>query len=130
MITLRQTLARTATQKVSTYIPHTGMAGMLLPPSIGVNFEAPIRWLYNRTTLAILNVKPGTVPAAPGLTPFLPDTKCSEVLVVATLGPISSHECVDDQDYNDGAKNEHPIGNLNARYSCFPAKPFHDFPPR
>ena len=24
--------------------------------------------------------------------------------------------CVDDQDYNDGAQNDHPIGNLNARY--------------
>ena len=23
--------------------------------------------------------------------------------------------CVDDQDYNDGAQNDHPIGNLNAR---------------
>jgi hypothetical protein len=39
------------------------------------------------------------------------------------------HECVDKQDYNDGAQNDHPIGNLNARYRCFPAKPFHNFPP-
>ena len=29
MITLRQILAPTAAQKVSAYIPHTGMAGML-----------------------------------------------------------------------------------------------------
>jgi len=28
-----------------------------------------------------------------------------------------------------GAQNDHPIGNLNARYRCFPVKPFHDFPP-
>ena len=36
----------------------------------------------------------------------------------------------DEEDYNDGAQNEHPIGNLSARYRRFPAKPFHDFPPR
>jgi hypothetical protein len=40
------------------------------------------------------------------------------------------HESVDEPDYNDGAQNDHPIGNLNARYRCCPAKPFHDFPPR
>jgi hypothetical protein len=40
------------------------------------------------------------------------------------------NERVDDQDYNNGAQNDHPIGNLNARYRCLPAKPFHDFPPR
>jgi hypothetical protein len=39
------------------------------------------------------------------------------------------HECVDETDCNDGAQNDHPIGNLNARYRCFPARPFHDFPP-
>jgi hypothetical protein len=39
------------------------------------------------------------------------------------------HECVDEPDCNDGAQNDHPMGNLNARYRCFPAKPFHDFPP-
>jgi hypothetical protein len=37
--------------------------------------------------------------------------------------------CVDDQDYNDGAQNDHPIGNLNARYRRLLAKPFHDFLP-
>jgi hypothetical protein len=36
---------------------------------------------------------------------------------------------VDDQDYNDGAQNDHPIGKLNARYRCPFAKPFHDVPP-
>jgi hypothetical protein len=40
------------------------------------------------------------------------------------------YECVDEPDCNDGAQNDHPIRNLNARYRCFPAKPFHDFPPR
>jgi hypothetical protein len=39
------------------------------------------------------------------------------------------HECVDETDCKDGAQNDHPIGNLNARYRCFPARPFHDFPP-
>jgi hypothetical protein len=34
--------------------------------------------------------------------------------------------CVDDQDYNDGAQNDHPIGNLNARYRRLLAKPFRD----
>ena len=33
--------------------------------------------------------------------------------------------CVDDQDYNDGAQNDHP----NARYRCLFAKPFRDYPP-
>jgi hypothetical protein len=47
---------------------------------------------------------------------------------VCNLGFL--HECVDEPDYNDGAQNDHPIGNLNARYRRFPAKPFHDFPPR
>jgi hypothetical protein len=37
--------------------------------------------------------------------------------------------CVDDQDYNDGAQNDHPIGKLSARYRCLFAKPFHDYPP-
>ena len=37
--------------------------------------------------------------------------------------------CVDDQDYNDGAQNDHPIGNLNARYRRLLAKPFRDFLP-
>jgi hypothetical protein len=37
--------------------------------------------------------------------------------------------CVDDQDYNDGAQNDHPIGKLNARYRCPFTKPFHGYPP-
>lgn len=41
-----------------------------------------------------------------------------------------SDEYVDNPDYDDSRYNEYPIGNLNARYRCFPAKPFHDFPPR
>jgi hypothetical protein len=40
------------------------------------------------------------------------------------------HQCVDEQDYNDGTQNDHPIGNLNARYRRFLAKPFHGFPPQ
>ena len=36
---------------------------------------------------------------------------------------------VDDQDYYDGAQNDHPIGKLNARCRCLFAKPFHDYPP-
>ena len=35
----------------------------------------------------------------------------------------------DEEDYNDGTQNDRPIGNLNARYRCFPGKPFHDVPP-
>jgi hypothetical protein len=31
-------------------------------------------------------LNPVPLRAAPGLTPFLPDAKCSEVLVMATLG--------------------------------------------
>jgi hypothetical protein len=46
------------------------------------------------------------------------------------LGFLILHECVDEQDYNDGSQNDHPIGDLNARYRCFPAKPFHDFRPQ
>jgi len=37
--------------------------------------------------------------------------------------------CVDDQDHNNGTQNDHPIGNLNARYRCLFGKPFYDFPP-
>jgi hypothetical protein len=41
----------------------------------------------------------------------------------------SAHGC-DEQDYNDGStQNDQPIGNLNARYGCFLAKPVHHFPP-
>ena len=36
MLTPRQTLARTAAQKISAYIPRTGMDGMLPAPSIGL----------------------------------------------------------------------------------------------
>jgi hypothetical protein len=39
------------------------------------------------------------------------------------------HGCVDEQHYDNGAQNDHPILNLNARYRCCPAKPFHNFPP-
>jgi hypothetical protein len=39
-------------------------------------------------------------------------------------------EFVDNPDYDDSHYNEHPIGNLHARYRCFSAKPFHGFPPR
>jgi len=45
------------------------------------------------------------------------------------LAASSMDGCVDDQDYNDGAQNDHPIGNLNARYRRLLAKPFHDHPP-
>jgi hypothetical protein len=41
----------------------------------------------------------------------------------------SMHGVVDKQDYNDGTQNDPPIRNLNASYRCFPAKPFHRFPP-
>jgi hypothetical protein len=40
------------------------------------------------------------------------------------------HGVVDEQGYNDSTQNNHPIGNLNASYNCFPLKPFHDFHPR
>ena len=39
------------------------------------------------------------------------------------------HEFVDEQDYNDSAQNDHPIGKLNASYRCLFAKPVHDYPP-
>ena len=45
------------------------------------------------------------------------------------LAASSMDGCVDDQDNNDGAQNDHPIGKLNARYRCLFAKPFHDYPP-
>ena len=38
-----------------------------------------------------------------------------------------SHECIDDQDYNDSTENDQPIGNLTARYRGFLVKPFHGF---
>jgi hypothetical protein len=34
------------------------------------------------------------------------------------LAASSMDGCVDDQDYNDGAQNDNPIGKLNARYRC------------
>ena len=40
------------------------------------------------------------------------------------------HECVDEQRHDRGKQDDHPIRNLEARYRCFLAKPFHDFPPR
>ena len=45
------------------------------------------------------------------------------------LTASSMDGCVDDQDYNNGAQYDHPIGNLNASYRCLLVKPFHDFPP-
>jgi len=42
------------------------------------------------------------------------------------LRNVSVHGYVDEQDYNDGTQNDPPIGNLNARYRCFLAKPIHD----
>jgi hypothetical protein len=46
------------------------------------------------------------------------------------LSNVSVHGRVDEQDYNDGTQNDPPIGNLNARYRCFLAKPFHDVSPQ
>ena len=43
--------------------------------------------------------------------------------------PLSMGQCVDDQDYDDSAQNDHPIGKFSARYRCLFAKPFHDRPP-
>jgi len=34
-----------------------------------------------------------------------------------------------EQDYDDRAENDHPIGNLNTRYRCFLLEPFHWLPP-
>jgi hypothetical protein len=45
------------------------------------------------------------------------------------LATSSMDGCVEDQDYNDCAQNDHPIRKLNARYRCLFAKPFHDYPP-
>jgi hypothetical protein len=42
------------------------------------------------------------------------------------LAALSMDGVVNDQDYNDGTQNHHPIGKLNARYRCLFAKPFHD----
>ena len=36
----------------------------------------------------------------------------------------------DEQDYDDRAENDHPIGNLNTCYRCFLLEPFHCLPPR
>jgi hypothetical protein len=49
-------------------------------------------------------------------------------LLASGLGQVL-HLSVDDQDYDDSAQNECPIGNWNARYRCLLAEPFHDFPP-
>jgi len=49
-------------------------------------------------------------------------------LLALGLGQVL-HLSVDDQDYDDSAQNERPIGNWNARYRCLLAEPFHDFPP-
>ena len=46
-----------------------------------------------------------------------------------SVAASSMDGCVDDQDYNDGAQNDHPIGKLNARYRCPFTKPFHGYPP-
>jgi hypothetical protein len=39
-------------------------------------------------------------------------------------------ERVDNPDNDESHDNEYPIGSLNARYRCCPAKPVHGFPPR
>jgi len=36
-------------------------------------------------------------------------------------------KCIDDQNHNNSAENDDPIGDLNARYRCLLGKPFHDF---
>jgi hypothetical protein len=36
---------------------------------------------------------------------------------------------VNEQDYDDGAQNQAPIGNLKARYRCILSESFHGFPP-
>ena len=40
------------------------------------------------------------------------------------------HGVKQEQNYNDGTQNNHPIGNLSATYRCFPLEPFHDLHPR
>ena len=51
------------------------------------------------------------------------------LLVRLPRPPLSMDQCVDDQDYDDSAQNDHPIGKFSARYRCLFAKPFHDRPP-
>jgi hypothetical protein len=36
---------------------------------------------------------------------------------------------IDEQEYDDDDQNDCPTGNLISGYRCFPAEPFHDFPP-
>jgi hypothetical protein len=36
----------------------------------------------------------------------------------------------DEQDYDDRAQNDYPIGNFISRYRCFPLEPFHCLTPR
>ena len=45
-------------------------------------------------------------------------------------GTGSVHGVKQEQNYNDGTQNNHPIGNLSATYRCFPLEPFHDPHPR
>jgi hypothetical protein len=58
-------------------------------------------------------------------------TQCflRHLLMRLPQSPVSMDQCVDDQDYNDSAQNDHPIGKFSARYRCLLAKPFHDRSP-
>jgi len=52
-----------------------------------------------------------------------------EVGGVRTALPRLVEVLKDEQDYDDRAENDHPIGNLNTCYRCFLLEPFHCLPP-
>jgi hypothetical protein len=57
-------------------------------------------------------------------------TKERKVSLVAQLPrPRLVEVLKDEQDYDDRAENDHPIGNLNTCHRCFLLEPFHCLPP-
>jgi hypothetical protein len=56
----------------------------------------------------------------------MPDAKANSTAFRPRLVEVLK----DEQDYDDRPENNHPIGNLNASYRCFPLEPFHCLPPR
>jgi hypothetical protein len=50
----------------------------------------------------------------------------ADFLVKLTVTRFDPDLRIDEQNYDDGSnQNDQPIGNLNARYGCFPVNPAH-----
>ena len=125
-------------------------------PSCGRSGASPSHWALRRRSARLGSTSPVPpqtsqrrwpvpphslqVPSGIPTTDFLPvrgrslavalGTQCSlRHLLNSATAALSMDGRVDDQDHDDGAEDNHPVGNLDARYRRLLAKPLHSVLP-